>query len=108
MKRTLIFVCLLLTACAPSLAPPVVPAPPTAYIDPSYPTVESAPALLSQVSSGIEVRAERARTCSIPVDLFWILDQPCLVYRNLFKVNPACAATHFRSSMFPLTQIYPT
>lgn len=60
MKRTLILVCLLLSACAPSLAPQVVPAAPTAYIDPSYPTVESAPALLSQVSSGIEVRAERA------------------------------------------------
>jgi hypothetical protein len=60
MKRILIFVCLLLSACAPSVAPPVVPALPTAYIDPSYPTVESAPALLSQVSSGIEVRAQRA------------------------------------------------
>jgi hypothetical protein len=60
MKRTLIFVCLLLAACAPSVAPPEVPAVPTAYIDPSYPTVESAPALLSQVSSGIEVRAQRA------------------------------------------------
>jgi hypothetical protein len=60
MKRTLIFVCLLLSACAPSLAPQVVPAVPTAYIDPSYPTVESAPALSSQVSSGIEVRAQRA------------------------------------------------
>jgi hypothetical protein len=60
MKRTLILVCLFLAACAPSLAPQVVPAAPTAYIDPSYPTVESAPALLSQVSNGIEVRAERA------------------------------------------------
>jgi len=60
MKRTLILICLFLSACAPSLAPQVVPAVPTAYIDPSYPTVESAPALLSQVSSGIEVRAERA------------------------------------------------
>lgn len=60
MKRTLILVGLLLSACAPSLAPQVVPGAPTAYIDPSYPTVESAPAMLSQVSSGIEVRAERA------------------------------------------------
>src|SRR5688500_18272221 len=60
MKRTLIFVCLLLSACAPSLAPQEMPVLPTAHIDPSYPTVESAPALLSQVSSGIEVRAERA------------------------------------------------
>jgi hypothetical protein len=60
MKRTLILVCFFLSACAPSVVPQVEPASPTAYIDPSYPTVESAPAVLSQVSSGIEVRAERA------------------------------------------------
>ncbi|HZJ22774.1 MAG TPA: hypothetical protein VFD54_05645, partial [Anaerolineales bacterium] len=33
---------------------------PTAYIDPSYPTVESAPVTNSQLTSGIEVRADRA------------------------------------------------
>jgi len=33
---------------------------PTAYIDPSYPTMESAPVTSLQVSSGIEVRADRA------------------------------------------------
>jgi hypothetical protein len=33
---------------------------PTAYIDPSYPTVQAAPAVVSQLSSGIEVRADRA------------------------------------------------
>lgn len=60
MKRILSFVCLFLTACNLAGAPPSVDAVPTAYIDPSYPTVESAPAILSQVSSGIEVRAERA------------------------------------------------
>jgi hypothetical protein len=60
MKRILILVCLLLAACAPSIAPQVVPSLPTAYIDPSYPTVESAPAAISQLSSGIEVSAERA------------------------------------------------
>ncbi|HEX6269888.1 MAG TPA: hypothetical protein VFZ43_06605 [Anaerolineales bacterium] len=60
MKRTLILACLLLSACAPSIIPQVVPASPTAHLDPSYPTVESAPAILSQVTSGIEVRAERA------------------------------------------------
>ena len=60
MKRTLILIGLFLSACAPSIAPQVDPPSPTAYIDPSYPTLESAPAVLSQVSSGIEVRAQRA------------------------------------------------
>src|SRR5215217_2719791 len=60
MKRLLILACLLLAACAPSVAPQPIQAGPTAYIDPSYPTVESAPQTLKQSSSGIEVRADRA------------------------------------------------
>jgi len=51
---------LLLSACAPLAAPPDVTSGPTAYIDPSYPTVESAPVTNSQLTSGIEVRADRA------------------------------------------------
>ncbi|HET9590082.1 MAG TPA: hypothetical protein VFO91_14955 [Anaerolineales bacterium] len=60
MKHTLLLICLFLSACAPSVVPQDFPAAPTAYIDPFYPTVESAPAVVSQISSGIEVRAERA------------------------------------------------
>jgi hypothetical protein len=60
MKHILISLCLLLTACNLSSVPQSVPAGPTAYIDPSYPTMESAPVTLMQTSSGIEVRAERA------------------------------------------------
>jgi hypothetical protein len=60
MKRYLILVCLLLSACNLSTVPPAVPAVPTAYIDPSYPTVESAPVNSLQTSSGVEVRADRA------------------------------------------------
>jgi hypothetical protein len=60
MKRLLIFVCLLLVACNLSTAPEAVAPGPTAYIDPSYPTMESAPVTLMQTSSGIEVRADRA------------------------------------------------
>lgn len=60
MKHTLILVCLLLAACNLTGAPPVVEAGPTAYIDPSYPTMESAPQTLMQTSSGIEIRADRA------------------------------------------------
>ena len=60
MKRLLILVCLLLAACNLSTAPQAAPAVPTAFIDPSYPTMESEPVTLMQTSSGIEVRADRA------------------------------------------------
>ena len=60
MKRILIMISLLLSACAPLAASPDVSSGPTAYIDPSYPTVESAPVTNSQLTSGIEVRANRA------------------------------------------------
>jgi hypothetical protein len=60
MKRTILLLTLLLVACSPFVAQPPGPAVPTAYIDPSYPTVQAAPAVVSQLSSGIEVRADRA------------------------------------------------
>lgn len=58
MKRIFILLTILLSACLPLAAPQ--DAQPTAYIDPSYPTVESAPAVVSQLTSGIEVRADKA------------------------------------------------
>ena len=60
MKRLLIFSCLILAACNLSTVPPAVPAGPTAFIDPSYPTMESEAVTLAQTTSGIEVRADRA------------------------------------------------
>src|SRR5215510_4145847 len=60
MKRILILIALLLSACAPRAALTVVSTDPDAYIDPSYPTVESAPVTSSQLTSGIEVSADRA------------------------------------------------
>ena len=60
MKRYLLLACLLLSACNLQSVPPAVPAGPTAYIDPSYPTMESAPETSRVTSSGIEVRADRA------------------------------------------------
>jgi hypothetical protein len=61
MKHMLIFVCLFLAGCNLfARSPQSVATGPTAYIDPSYPTMESAPVTLMQTSSGIEVRADRA------------------------------------------------
>lgn len=60
MKRTILLLAVLLAACSPLAPQPVDNSLPTAYIDPSYPTMESEPAVVSQLSSGIEVRADRA------------------------------------------------
>src|SRR5215208_7982269 len=60
MKRTILLLTLLLVACSPFVPQPTESPLPTAYIDPSYPTMQAAPAVMSQLSSGIEVRADRA------------------------------------------------
>ena len=60
MKRTIFLISLFLAACSPFVPQQTDTTLPTAYIDPSYPTLQSAPAVVSQLSSGIEVRADRA------------------------------------------------
>lgn len=61
MKRTLILMALIASACSPLGAPQgLVQEGPTAQIDPSYPTMESAPAAAVQSSSGFNVMANRA------------------------------------------------
>lgn len=64
MKKFIVLLLVLLTACAPAQGPAVVlpeflPTA-TAYIDPSYPTAEVALAVPNQTASGIDVRMERA------------------------------------------------
>ncbi len=60
MKRTLLLLILLLSACSPYVPQDPEQTLPTGYIDPSYPTMESAPVTLMQQNNGIEVRADRA------------------------------------------------
>ena len=60
MKKMVFALILLLSACNLPSSPLAEPSLPTAYIDPSYPTVEAAPASAVQISSGIEVRVNRA------------------------------------------------
>jgi len=60
MKKNILLLMLFLVACSPFTAQQSTPSLPTAFIDPSYPTVQAAPAVVSQLSSGIEVRADRA------------------------------------------------
>jgi len=61
MKKIYILLALILSAC--NLSPTqsqFAPTLPTAYIDPSYPTMEAAPVAPVKTSSGIEVRVDRA------------------------------------------------
>lgn len=61
MKKIFVLLVLLLSACnLPSSPPQADQQLPTAYMDPSYPTMEAAPVSAVQVSSGIEVRVNRA------------------------------------------------
>jgi hypothetical protein len=60
MKRTILLLTILLAACSPFVPQQAETAVPTAYIDPSYPTMESQPVTAMQQSNGIEVSASRA------------------------------------------------
>ena len=60
MKKVLMMLVFLASACSPFTQQGLVPTGPTALIDPSYPTAESAPAEAVQSSSGFNVVANRA------------------------------------------------
>jgi len=60
MKKIFVLLALLLSACNLAPAPSVQPALPTAYIDPSYPTMEAQAVAPVQSSSGIVVQVNRA------------------------------------------------
>jgi len=102
MKRYLILVCLLLSACNLSTVPAAVPAGPTAHIDPSYPTMESAPVTSHQTSSGIEVRADRAwrdgKQVSVDV-CFTLLDASNWAIWNASLQYPGGSVLDFSSTL---------
>jgi len=61
MKRTILLLTILLAACSPFVPQTPQEQPlPTAFIDPSYPTMESAPLTVMQQSGGLDVSADRA------------------------------------------------
>jgi len=107
MKRILIFACLLLAACAPSVAPQPIQAGPTAYIDPSYPTVESAPQTLKQTTSGIDVRADRAWRDGKQVNVdvcFTLLDASDWTVSTASLQYPGGSISDFGSTMLSLQE----
>lgn len=108
MKHMLIFLCLLLTACNLSGAPPQpVATGPTAYIDPSYPTMESAPVTLMQTSSGIEVRADRAWRDGKQVNVdvcFTLLDASDWTVSSASLQYPGGSIIDFGSTMLSIQE----
>lgn len=60
MKKLIFLLVFLLSACNLPFAPGIQPALPTAYIDPSYPTVQAQSAAPVQSASGVNVRVDRA------------------------------------------------
>ena len=80
---------------------------PTAYLDPSYPTVESAPAVISQLTSGIEVRADKAWRDGKQVNAnvcFTLLDASDWSVWGATLQYAGAATTDFSSTMLSLQE----
>jgi hypothetical protein len=105
MKHIFILLTILLSACVPVAAPQNTL--PTAYIDQSYPTVESAPAVISQLTSGIEVRADRAWRDGKQVNAdvcFTLLDASDWSVWGATLQYAGAATTDFSSTMLSLQE----
>lgn len=107
MKRILVLTCLFLAAC--NLGAPTQPVDlaPTAYIDPSYPTMESAPDTLMQTSSGIQVRADRAWRDGKQVNVdvcFSLLDASDWTISSASLQYPGGSILDFGSTMLSLQE----
>lgn len=108
MKYIMLFACLLLASCNLSGVPPqAVQAGPTAFIDPSYPTMESEPVTVMQTSSGIQVRAERAWRDGkqVNVDIcFTLLDASDWSIWSASLTYPGGSILDFGSTMLSLQE----
>ena len=109
MKRILILACLVLAvaACAPSVPSQPTQVGPTAYVDPSYPTAESAPATAKQTSSGIEVRADRAWRDGKQVNVnvcFTLLDASDWSIWNASLQYPGASISDFGSTLLSVQE----
>jgi hypothetical protein len=107
MKRILVLACLFLAACNLAAPTPPVDVAPTAYIDPSYPTMESAPVTLMQTSSGIQVRADRAWRDGKQVNVdvcFTLLDASDWTISSASLQYPGGSILDFGSTMLSLQE----
>jgi len=104
-KQIYILLVFLLSACAPAISQP--DNLPTAYIDPSYPTVESAPVTRSQLTSGIEVKADRAWRDGKQVNVdvcYTLLDASDWSISGATLQYAGAAITDFASTMISLQE----
>lgn len=95
---------LVLAGCAPTAAPDNLP---TAYIDPSYPTVAAAPITNIQQTSGIEVRVDRAWRDGKQVNAdvcFTLLDSSDWSVWGATLQYPGAAVTDFSSTLVSLQE----
>ena len=107
MKRTILLLTLLLVACSPFVPQEPESTLPTAYIDPSYPTVQAAPAVVSQLTSGIEVRADRAWRDGKQVNVevcFTLLDGSDWSVWSTTLQYPGATISDFSSTMLSLQE----
>jgi hypothetical protein len=110
MKRTILLLTLFLVACSPFVPQPpsnTDSSQPTAYIDPSYPTVQAAPAVSSQLLSGIEVRANRAWRDGKQVNVevcFTLLDTSNWTVSSASLQYPGGSIMDFSSTMLSLQE----
>ena len=105
MKYRFILLTILLSACAPVTAPQ--DSVPTAYIDSSYPTVQSAPITNIQTTSGIEVRADKAWRDGKQVNAdvcFTLLDGSDWSVSGATLQYAGAAMTDFSSTMLSLQE----
>jgi hypothetical protein len=107
MKRTILLLTVLLVACSPFVPQETENTLPTAYIDPSYPTMQAAPAVVSQLTSGIEVRADRAWRDGKQVNVdvcFTLLDGSDWSIWSASLLYPGASLTDFSSTMLSLQE----
>ena len=107
MKRTILLLTVLLVACSPFVPQQTENTLPTAYIDPSYPTMQAAPAVVSQLTSGIEVRADRAWRDGKQVNVdvcFTLLDGSDWSIWSASLLYPGATLTDFSSTMLSLQE----
>lgn len=107
MKQTILLISLFLVACSPFVPPQPDTSLPTAYIDPSYPTLQAAPAVVSHLTSGIEVRADRAWRDGKQVNVdvcFTLLDASDWTVSSASLQYPGGSLVDFSSTMVSLQE----
>jgi len=97
MNKSIVILGLFLTACFPNPAPPDSSTQPTAYIAPSYPTLQAVPEARVQIVNGIEIRMDRAwrdgkevhaETCfTLPDNSDWSIWNASLYYHGGFTFD---------------------